>query len=79
MIQLTNPSADEFRDAIAKEGGNVISEGWMKSAWDAVNTWIGGSVNSSPYSYMGQRHIELPLQIIWQWDNGTIKVVVFRG
>ena len=79
MITLTHPTENEFRDAIIKEGGGVISEEWMASAWEASHDWIGGSVCSSPYPYMGQRHIELALHVTWQWDSGTLKVIVFRG
>lgn len=79
MITLTDPSEEKFRDAIVQEGGGVITEKWMASAWDAATNWIGGSVRSSPYSYMGQRHIELALQVTWQWDKSTLKVIVFRG
>lgn len=79
MIILTDPGEEKFRDAIVQEGGGLISEEWMASVWEAANDWIGGSVNSSPYSYMGQTHIQLALQVKWQWDIGTLKVIVFRG
>jgi hypothetical protein len=79
MITLTDPPEDVFRNAIATTADQcVISEGWVKSAWDASHDWIGGSVRSSPFPMRGT-NISLALIVAWQWDNGTLKVAVFRG
>lgn len=79
VSMMFDPNEQQVKDAITQEGEGVISDDWKNSAWEAINDWIGGSVRSSPFSYKGQYKVQLALHVVWQWDNGTLKVSVFRG
>ncbi len=84
-ISLRNPTSEQLNAAIDEIGRHVISREWRDNAFSAVNSWIRGKLESSPYgrpfgspgepsTYPEQTR----LTVSWEWEDGELTVEVSK-
>ncbi len=77
-IIMHNPPQIDFNDAVYKASDGIISAEWRVSAWEAIRTWIQGSVSSNPFGLKSSYPVRAPLTVSWAWVKGELTVVVVK-